>query len=153
MSILVNLSLFSKRFGLLLRSNIKFFIFSCLLAVIIRAIIKLPPLSETNNWPPLKNNLLLLYVNQKLKFILMKKLLMSTLLCVVLLSSNAQIKAEDVKTFTLKNGMKFLVIEDSSIPNANMYLFYRVGSRNEYQGITGLSHFFERCKKIWPKNV
>jgi hypothetical protein len=29
-----------------------------------------------------------------------------------------------------------------SIPNANMYLFYKVGSRNEYQGITGLSHFF-----------
>jgi hypothetical protein len=25
-----------------------------------------------------------------------------------------------------------------SIPNANMYLFYKVGSRNEYQGITGL---------------
>jgi predicted Zn-dependent peptidase len=38
--------------------------------------------------------------------------------------------------------MKFLVVEDFSIPNANMYLFYK-GSRNEYQGITGLSHFFE----------
>ena len=86
----------------------------------------------------------------------MKKLLMSALLCVGLLSANAQIKAEDVKTFTLKNGMKFLVIEDSSIPNANMYLFYRVGSRNEYQGITGLSHFFEHmmfngAKKYGPK--
>lgn len=68
----------------------------------------------------------------------------------------AQLKAEDVKTFTLKNGMKFLVIEDHSIPNANMYLFYKVGSRNEYQGITGLSHFFEHmmfngAKKFGPK--
>jgi predicted Zn-dependent peptidase len=52
----------------------------------------------------------------------------------------AQMKAEDVNTFTLKNGMKVLVVE-FSIPNANMYLFYKVGSRNEYQGITGLSHF------------
>ena len=65
-------------------------------------------------------------------------------------------KAEDVKTFTLKNGMKFLVVEDNSIPNANMYLFYKVGSRNEYQGITGLSHFFEHmmfngAKKFGPK--
>lgn len=69
---------------------------------------------------------------------------------------NSQMKAEDVKTFTLKNGMKFLVIEDYSIPNANMYLFYKVGSRNEYQGITGLSHFFEHmmfngAKKYGPK--
>ena len=52
--------------------------------------------------------------------------------------------------------MKFLVVEDNSIPNANMYLFYKVGSRNEYQGITGLSHFFEHmmfngAKKYGPK--
>ncbi|HKC35120.1 MAG TPA: pitrilysin family protein, partial [Chitinophagaceae bacterium] len=72
------------------------------------------------------------------------------------ISTQAQMKAEDVKTFTLKNGMKFLVIEDNSIPNANMYLFYKVGSRNEYQGITGLSHFFEHmmfngAKKFGPK--
>ena len=72
------------------------------------------------------------------------------------MSAQAQMKAEDVKTFTLKNGMKFLVIEDNSIPNANMYLFYKVGSRNEYQGITGLSHFFEHmmfngAKKHGPK--
>ena len=65
-------------------------------------------------------------------------------------------KADDVKTFTLKNGMKFLVVEDNSIPNANMYLFYKVGSRNEYNGITGLSHFFEHmmfngAKKYGPK--
>src|SRR5204862_8337577 len=71
-------------------------------------------------------------------------------------SSQAQMKADDVKTFTLKNGMKFLVIEDNSIPNANMYMFYKVGSRNEYQGITGLSHFFEHmmfngAKKYGPK--
>jgi len=68
----------------------------------------------------------------------------------------AQTKADDIKTFTLKNGMKFLVAEDNSIPNANMYLFYKVGSRNEHPGITGLSHFFEHmmfngAKKYGPK--
>jgi len=68
----------------------------------------------------------------------------------------AQPKADDVKSFTLKNGMKFLVLEDNSIPNANMYLFYKVGSRNEHPGITGLSHFFEHmmfngAKKYGPK--
>ncbi|HEY0058105.1 MAG TPA: pitrilysin family protein, partial [Flavisolibacter sp.] len=45
---------------------------------------------------------------------------------------------------------------DNSIPNANMYLFYKVGSRNEHPGITGLSHFFEHmmfngAKKYGPK--
>lgn len=52
-------------------------------------------------------------------------------------------EAKDVNTFTLDNGMKFLVLEDHSIPNANLYLFWKVGSRNEVPGITGLSHFFE----------
>ncbi|MFI5237139.1 MAG: M16 family metallopeptidase [Ignavibacteriales bacterium] len=68
----------------------------------------------------------------------------------------AQITADDVQTFTLKNGMKILVLENSAIPNANMYLFYRVGSRNEHVGITGISHFFEHmmfngAKKYGPK--
>ncbi|MBC8153730.1 MAG: insulinase family protein [Bacteroidetes bacterium] len=65
-------------------------------------------------------------------------------------------KPEDVQTFTLKNGMKFMVLEDHSIPNANFYIFWKVGSRNEVHGITGLSHFFEHMmfngsKKYGPK--
>jgi zinc protease len=69
---------------------------------------------------------------------------------------HAQNSPENIETFTLKNGMKIIVWEDHSIPNANMYLFYRVGSRNEYPGITGISHFFEHmmfngAKKYGPK--
>ncbi len=64
--------------------------------------------------------------------------------------------AEDIKSFTLDNGMKIMVLEDDSIPNANMYLFWKVGSRNEVPGITGISHFFEHMmfngsKKYGPK--
>ena len=67
-----------------------------------------------------------------------------------------QTKLEDVKFFTLDNGMKIFVLEDHSIPNANMFFFFKVGSRNEYPGITGLSHFFEHmmfngAKKYGPK--
>jgi predicted Zn-dependent peptidase len=67
-----------------------------------------------------------------------------------------QTKPDDVKSFSLKNGMKFFVLEKNSIPNANMYLFFKVGSRNEYIGITGISHFFEHmmfngAKKYGPK--
>jgi zinc protease len=65
-------------------------------------------------------------------------LLLFTAIC-----SYAQFSADDVKTFTLDNGMKFLVVEEHTIPNVNFYIFFKVGSRNEYPGITGISHFFE----------
>lgn len=88
----------------------------------------------------------------------MKKLIYLILIVLLFLPLNvfSQVNAEDVKSFTLKNGMKIFVLEDNSIPNANMYLFYKVGSRNEYIGITGISHFFEHmmfngAKKYGPK--
>jgi len=64
--------------------------------------------------------------------------------------------ADDVKTHMLQNGMKVLVQEDHNIPNVAMYFFYRVGSRNERPGTTGVSHFFEHmmfngAKKYGPK--
>ncbi|WP_028103868.1 M16 family metallopeptidase [Pseudoduganella violaceinigra] len=66
--------------------------------------------------------------------------------------AQAALTAEQVKTFTLNNGMKFIVLESSSIPNANMYTFWKVGSRNEAPGITGLSHFFEHMMFNGSKN-
>ena len=85
-----------------------------------------------------------------------KKLALALLVLLPAIRAVSQLKASDVKTFTLPNEMKFLVVEDFSIPNANMYLFWKVGSRNEYPGITGLSHFFEHmmfngAKKYGPK--
>jgi zinc protease len=67
----------------------------------------------------------------------------------------ARAQGFDIKTHTLKNGMKILVQEDHSIPNVALYIFYRVGSRNERPGITGISHFFEHmmfngAKKYGP---
>lgn len=51
--------------------------------------------------------------------------------------------AAEIATRTLKNGMKVIVWPDHDIPNIALYFWYRVGSRNERPGITGLSHFFE----------
>jgi predicted Zn-dependent peptidase len=85
-----------------------------------------------------------------------RRLLTLLIFLISTVSMFAQITADDVQTFTLKNGMKILVLENSAIPNANMYLFYRVGSRNEHVGITGISHFFEHmmfngAEKYGPK--
>lgn len=86
----------------------------------------------------------------------MKRLCLLILLSAGFLTSKGQTRAEDIQSFSLKNGMKILVLEDHSIPNANMYLFWKVGSRNEVPGITGLAHFFEHMmfngsKQFGPK--
>ena len=48
-----------------------------------------------------------------------------------------------IKSVTLDNGLQIIVWPDNDIPNVAMYYFVRAGGRNEYPGITGLSHFFE----------
>ena len=77
--------------------------------------------------------------------------------CGLAVSANAQEEAKQfpVASRTLKNGMKVLVQSDHSIPNVALYIFYRIGSRNEHPGTTGLSHFFEHmmfngAKKYGP---
>jgi zinc protease len=80
---------------------------------------------------------------------------MRMLLGVLCASVLALAQPSDVKTETLSNGMKILIQEDHHIPNVAMYFFYKIGSRNEHPGATGLSHFFEHmmfngAKKYGP---
>lgn len=77
-------------------------------------------------------------------------------LAVLLTALGAAASGMKVTTHTLENGMRILVHEDHDVPNAAMYLFYTVGSRNERPGITGISHYFEHmmfngAKKYGPK--
>ena len=81
--------------------------------------------------------------------------LAAMLCCLLCLVPFASAQKFTVKTHTLKNGMKILVQEDNSIPSIALYIFYRIGSRNERPGTTGLSHFFEHmmfngAKKYGP---
>lgn len=43
----------------------------------------------------------------------------------------------------LENGLQVLSVDRRSSPTATLQLWYRVGSRNERPGITGVSHIFE----------
>src|SRR5216683_3241798 len=61
-----------------------------------------------------------------------------------------------VKSQTLPNGLKVLVLENHKAPVATFNVFYRVGSRNEQMGKTGLSHLLEHLmfrgtKKLKPE--
>jgi len=49
----------------------------------------------------------------------------------------------EIASWTLHNGLEIIVWPDHDIPSVAMYNFVRAGGRNEYPGITGLSHFFE----------
>ncbi len=43
----------------------------------------------------------------------------------------------------LANGLTILALEDHTTPSVAFYTVFKVGSRNEHPGITGLSHLFE----------
>lgn len=74
--------------------------------------------------------------------------------CLLFLSSQALSFA--VNEYTLENGLKVLILEDHSAPTATFQIWYRVGSRHEMFGKTGLSHLLEHMmfkgtKRFGPK--
>jgi predicted Zn-dependent peptidase len=61
-----------------------------------------------------------------------------------------------VQEHALENGLQIRLLPDRGLPIATVYSFFRVGSRNERPGITGISHLFEHMmfngsKKYGPK--
>lgn len=67
--------------------------------------------------------------------------LVFVLLCILLFIPLAV--SASVKEYRLKNGLKVLIIEDHKAPLATFQIWYRVGSRNEPIGKTGISHLLE----------
>jgi zinc protease len=44
---------------------------------------------------------------------------------------------------TLDNGLKVIVREEHAAPLASVWCWYRVGSKDEQPGLTGVSHWVE----------
>src|ERR1700694_140976 len=91
----------------------------------------------------------------KKNWLRMATLAMVCFACLSCVGTPALAQQFPVTERTLKNGMKVLVQSDHSIPNVALYIFYRIGSRNERPGTTGISHFFEHmmfngAKKYGP---
>lgn len=51
-----------------------------------------------------------------------------------------------VQEFYLDNGLKVLIKEDHKAPVFAQALFYKVGSRNDVEGVTGSAHFLEHMQ-------
>jgi predicted Zn-dependent peptidase len=61
-----------------------------------------------------------------------------------------------VREHALPNGLQVRLLESHAVPLVSYYTYFRVGSRNERPGITGISHLFEHmmfngAKKYGPK--
>ena len=60
---------------------------------------------------------------------------------------------KQVRTQTLPNGMKFIVLERHDAPVAAFHVYADVGSANESYGITGISHILEHMAFKGTKTV
>ena len=74
----------------------------------------------------------------------------------LLAAAPASAQELDVKRHQLENGLTILTLEDHTVPVICYMSYFRVGSRNERPGITGISHLFEHMMfngsgKIEPK--
>ncbi len=61
----------------------------------------------------------------------------------------------NVQEATLPNGLRIRLAPSDAVPTISYYTFFKVGSRNERPGITGISHLFEHmmfngAKKYGP---
>jgi len=50
---------------------------------------------------------------------------------------------DNIRRATLNNGLQVILRENHNTPVASFWIFYRVGSRNETPGLTGISHWVE----------
>src|SRR5437870_4998897 len=87
---------------------------------------------------------------------LVRVLVSVALLAVGASSARAAPYSERVHEKILPNGLKLLILEDHKAPDAVIQVWYRVGSRNEHLGQTGLSHLLEHLmykgtKKVGPE--
>jgi zinc protease len=70
--------------------------------------------------------------------------LLGVIALVLLLAAPASPQSPDaVVAATLDNGLRVLLLEDHRSPIVSFQMWYRVGSRNERPGATGIAHFLE----------
>ena len=68
----------------------------------------------------------------------------------LLLSQSVEAQTLPIQEVTLDNGLKVLLLENHKSPAVTFQVWYRVGSRNEADGKSGLSHFLEHM--VGPKD-
>jgi zinc protease len=83
--------------------------------------------------------------------------LFSLVICLFIIPVSEAGLREQVFETTLPNGLKVILLENHKAPLITFQVWYRVGSRNEEWGKTGLSHMLEHMmfkgtKKVGPED-
>ncbi|HVF29825.1 MAG TPA: pitrilysin family protein, partial [Pyrinomonadaceae bacterium] len=78
-------------------------------------------------------------------------------LCITLIAGVASGQSSDLPSiqlteYRLKNGLTVVLHEDHSTPMVSLNVLYKVGSRDEAPGKTGLAHLFEHLMFMGSKN-
>src|SRR5687768_14884022 len=61
--------------------------------------------------------------------------------------------ARALRETTLDNGLKVLIVEEHTAPLASVWCWYRVGSKDERPGLTGVSHWVEHMNFKGTTNI
>lgn len=85
-----------------------------------------------------------------------KLLLLPALAAGALLPLPVRAALPEIREFKLDNGLTVVLAPSKRVPTLTYYTFFKVGSRNERPGITGVSHFMEHmmflgAKKYGPR--
>jgi len=67
--------------------------------------------------------------------------------------SQTRIAPLNIKERTLKNGLRFVSVEDHSSPTVTVQVWYDVGSKNDPAGRNGFAHLFEHLMFKSTKNM
>ncbi|WP_103762713.1 MULTISPECIES: M16 family metallopeptidase [Roseovarius] len=73
--------------------------------------------------------------------------------CLFVMSAASAAADDMVTTFSLKNGMDVVVIEDHRAPVVMHMVWYRAGSADENPGVSGVAHFLEHLLFKGTKNM
>jgi zinc protease len=84
----------------------------------------------------------------------MRKLIVFLLvpLILTLAANHASAQKLNIQEHRLENGLKVLTLERHATPTVSIYVIYKVGSRNESPGHTGLSHMLEHMLFMSTEN-
>ena len=66
---------------------------------------------------------------------------------------NFHLPQTPIEQFTLDNGLRVVLSQDSAVPVVSVVVYYDVGSRNEKLGRTGFAHLFEHMMFQGSENV
>jgi zinc protease len=87
------------------------------------------------------------------KLLILISIIVITLIFSVSAAAEIQLERPEYQSFKLDNGLQFMVFPDHSIPLIKYSIYYNVGSIDEKDGQTGISHFLEHLMFLGTKNV